>query len=74
MSDSDFVTLKGGIAVPLGAVLFSLDLEARGFDLVSDGDGILIGPKDRITDEDREGVRRWRHHLHYILTYCEAVQ
>jgi hypothetical protein len=72
MSASDFVTLDNGCIVPIAALRLALDLESRGCQLLlDDGDGILIGPRDRVTDADRDGIRRWRNHLRAILVYCE---
>jgi hypothetical protein len=67
-----FVTLKGGLIVSVEAVRFALDLERRGLDLVPDQDGygLLAGPRERITEQDRMAIRQWRHHLHAILAYA----
>jgi hypothetical protein len=75
MSASDFVTLNSGYVVPVEAMRLALDLEARGCQLVlEDGGGILVGPRDLVTDDDRAGIRRWRRHFIEILTYSERVQ
>ena len=58
----------------LAAVRFALDWEARGGELLTDGHGILLGPKALITDDDRQAVRRWRQHLRAIASYSESVQ
>ena len=66
----------GRLTVPEAAVRLALDLEARGLRLELDGDGLLVGPIDRLTDEDRNGIRRWREHLKAIVAHCgrETVQ
>lgn len=74
MNASNFVLFENGLTVPVAAVQFALDLEARGCQLLLDGDGLLIGPRDRVTDEDRAGVRRWRNHLRAILALSETIQ
>ena len=69
---SDFVMLKGGLTVPVAAIQFALDLESRGCELRLDGgDGLLVGPRERVTDADRDGIRRWRYHLRAILACGE---
>jgi hypothetical protein len=70
MSRSDFVTLRGGLTLPLGAVQLALDLEQRGLHLRrEDGDVLFVGPRERLTDDDRAGLRRWKRHLLAILEY-----
>lgn len=71
MSASSFVQLRSGYLVPLDALRLALDLESRGCELLVDGDTILVGPRDRVTDEDRDAIRRWRSHVRAILSYCE---
>ena len=66
---SEFVTLRGGLIVPLPAVQLALNLEARGLHLRPDGDALLIGPRELLTDEDREAVRHWKPHLLALLAY-----
>ena len=70
---SDFVMLKGNVIVPVEAVRIALDLEQRGLQLRLDGDGLSIGPPDRITAEDQASIRRWRFHLCAILACAEDV-
>ena len=71
MSACDFVQLQNGYMVPVAALQLALDLESRGCELLVDGDSILVGPRDRVTDADRDGIRRWRRHLRAILAYVE---
>jgi len=74
VTESDrFVTLKSGLIVSVDAIRFLLDLESRGLDLVPDDDGygLLAGPLERITPEDRLAIRQWRHHIHAILAYAQ---
>jgi hypothetical protein len=67
---SDFVILPG-LTVPLDALRLALDLENRGLHFTLDGDGILVGPRDRLTDDDRDAIRRWRTHLRALVGYVE---
>ena len=69
------VILRGGLAVPVAALLLALDLEARGFRLTVDGDHHAhIAPADQLTDADRRAMDRWRHHLGAIVEYhCDTA-
>jgi hypothetical protein len=70
MSASNFVTFRGGLTLPVDAVRLALDLEHRGISLtVEDGDVLAVGPRDRLTDEDRTLIRQWKRHLVAIITY-----
>ena len=71
MSASEQFVVLPGLTLPLAAVRLALDLENRGMHLILDGDGILVGPRDRLTDEDRDAIRRWRLHLRAIVAYAE---
>lgn len=68
-SASNFVTLKGGLVLPLAAIKLALDLEARGLHLACDGEDLLVGPSVKLTDDDREQIKRWKLHLKAILAY-----
>lgn len=75
MSASDFVTLRGGLTLPVDAIRLALDLEHRGLTLtIDDGDVLVVGPRERLTDEDRALIRRWKRHLLTIVTYADACQ
>jgi hypothetical protein len=67
--------IKSGLLVSIDAIRFALDAESRGLELVpdSDGYGLLAGPRERITDADRDAIRRYRFHLHAILACCDVV-
>jgi hypothetical protein len=73
VSRSDFVTLRAGLALPLAAVRLALDLEARGLHLGVNGDMLWVGPRDLLTDDDRELIRRWKPHLLAIVAYDAAA-
>jgi len=69
-----FVLLRGGLALPLAAVELALDLERRGVQLRAEDDGVLfVGPRERITDEDRIGIRRWKSHLLNKTNDCRCA-
>lgn len=75
MSRSDLVVLRGGLTLPLPAVRLALGLEARGLHLrIEDGDVLVVGPRDRLTDEDRTLIRRWKLHLLTIVAYDAGTQ
>ena len=64
-----FVQLRGGMVVPIEPVLLALDLEARGFRMVSDDGDIVITPFSKLTQEDCRQLRRWKQHVISILNY-----
>jgi hypothetical protein len=65
-----FVTLKGGLTIPVPALRLALDLEARGIPLATDADHQFVVPKDgRLTAEDLVNIQRWRAHLGAIVDY-----
>ena len=75
MNDSDYLILKGGLALPVGAFRLALDLEARGLHMrCEEGDVLVVGPRERLTDEDRAGLRKWKPHLLAIVTYNADAQ
>jgi hypothetical protein len=67
MNATDLVMLTGGISVPVNAYLLALALEARGVRLSSDGEDILVGPRDLLTDADRRAIRELKPHLRQIV-------
>jgi hypothetical protein len=65
-----FVTLRGGLTIPLGALLLAWSLEDRGAVLmVEQGQLVVDGPSGFLTDEDRGNIRRWREHLKALVAY-----
>lgn len=74
MNASDFVTMGSGLTLPLDAVRLALDLESRGCHLELDGDGLMIGPRDLLTEDDRVQIRRWRDHLRALIAYANTRQ
>jgi hypothetical protein len=69
LSASNFVTLVDGPTVPVAALQLLLALEARGCRLRAEGDALLVSPRDRLTDVDRDQIRRWKWHLMALATY-----
>jgi TubC N-terminal docking domain len=66
----EYVTLKGGLTIPVPALRLALDLEARGIPLATDADHRFIVPKDeRLTADDLVNMQRWRAHLGAIVDY-----
>jgi TubC N-terminal docking domain len=66
----EFVTLKGGVTIPVPALRLALDLEARGIPLATDADHQFVIPKDeRLTADDLVNIQRWRAHLGAIVDY-----
>ena len=69
-SSSDFVSLRGGLVVPVAAWYLGLELEHRGFALRVDGDGrLLVAPRDQLTPADCEAIQRWKAHLCALVEY-----
>jgi len=66
----EFVCLRGGLTLPLPALLLALDLESRGFKMsVDEAHQFQIERTPLLTDEDRAGISRWRLHMGAILEY-----
>jgi TubC N-terminal docking domain len=66
----EFVTLKGGLTIPVPALRLALDLEARGIRMATDADHQFVVLKDeRLTADDLVNIQRWRAHLGAIVDY-----
>jgi hypothetical protein len=68
-----FVTMASGLTLPVAAVRLALDLENRGLELRLDGDGLAVGPRARLTDEDRCAIRHYKFHLMAIIAEAETA-
>jgi hypothetical protein len=66
------LTLPGGVRVAVEAVCLGMGLEARGCHVTVVGDGLVVGPRDRLTDADREALRRWRDDLRAVVLSAMA--
>jgi hypothetical protein len=75
MSDSRFVTLRGGLTLPFAAVRFAWNLEDRGVRLSFDSaaDVLSVGPRELLTDDDRALIRRFKPHLIALVGYNADV-
>ena len=66
----EFVTLKGGLTIPVPALRLALNLEARGIPLATGADHQFVVPKDeRLTADDLVNMQRWRAHLGAIVDH-----
>jgi hypothetical protein len=68
-----FVTLKNGMLMPVAAIRFALDLEDRGFQLRVENYNLVVDPRQRLGEDDREQIRRWKRHLIAIVTAADEV-
>lgn len=66
---SEFVILRGGLAVPLAPVRLLLELEARGLRVTRDGLDLLVIPGGQLTPEERAALTRWKSHVLALLDY-----
>jgi hypothetical protein len=71
----EFITLKGGLTLPLEAMQLAWSLEDRGFQLATDVlHRLVITPAAALTEADHQRIRRWRDHLGAIAEYrCEPM-
>ena len=69
MTRSDFVTLRGGLTLPLDALRLAWALEERGLHMGVLDDLLTVGPRELLTDADRDLIRRWKPHLLAIVSY-----
>jgi hypothetical protein len=74
MPGTEYVTLRGGVSLPLPALRLAWQLEARGLQLGIDGDALTVGPKALLTPADDRQIRAWRDDLKAIAIYeCPEV-
>ena len=67
---TEYVTLKGGLVLPLPALQLAWSLENRGFRMSLDPcQQFVIEPTSALTDNDRAGIVRWWLHLSVIVEY-----
>lgn len=64
-----FVTLRGGLTVPVEPLWLTIDLEIRGFTLQPHGDTLIIRPFSQLTEVDIAAIQRWKLHLLALLAY-----
>ncbi len=71
---SEFVTLRGGLQVPVAALRLALELERRGFQLsVDEQEQVLVHPATSLTEPDRVAIQRWQRHLAALISYQAPV-
>jgi hypothetical protein len=68
-TDSEFVWLKGGLAMPPVPFQLVLDLERRGFSMRREGNDLLVVPGRCLTEHDRTQIRQWKTHILALLDY-----
>ena len=69
VSDEGFVTLRGGLTVPVEPFLLLLDLESRGLHLAAEGGTLTVGPQRDLTADDCRRIKEWKTHLLALLAY-----
>lgn len=71
MNDSDLISFRGGLTVPVAAYSYLVDLQQRGVVLhpAEDGASIDVHPKELLTDDDRQKIKAWRWHIRALLLY-----
>jgi hypothetical protein len=69
MNATDLVVLKGAVNVPAAAYFLAIDLESRGVRLAGDGDDLIVGPPDRLTDADRDALRQLKPYVLLLVGY-----
>ncbi len=70
-TDSELITLRGGLTVPLPALQMLWNLEDRGLDVQVDGADIIVRPRGQLTADDRAAIGRLKPHLLQLIAYCE---
>src|ERR1700674_3210043 len=66
----EFVTLKGGVTIPVPALRLALDPEARGIPLATAADHqFVVANHERLTADDLVNIQRWRAHLGALVDY-----
>ena len=69
--------LGDGLIVDRAAVHLAIDLEARGFQLRTEGDRLhlsSVAARDTLTPEDREAIKKLKTHLLVVVSFCEATK
>ena len=71
-AESDFVQLRDGPTVPLAALRFLWELEARGCYVRQDRGLVVITPGRLVTDQDKATLRRYRSSLLALLNHTDG--
>ena len=64
-----YVTLAGGLSVPVEPLLLLLDLEARGLLVSQEGDWLVVCPGNRLSQDDCVAIKRWKADLLALAGY-----
>lgn len=73
LTASESVVLLGGCAVSLAALQLLWRLEAEGLQIEREADKLAIGPREKLTDRDREQIRAHRDELLQLVDYVERA-
>ena len=68
------ITLKGGLTVSLETLRLLWAFEDRGCTVKVEAGALLIGPRSRITDEEREQIREHRDELLAVVNYVATLE
>ena len=71
---SERVMLNQGCVVSRQAFDLLCDLERRELVIEREGDQLTVGPRTKLTDNDRAQIRQHRDELLMLVDYCETVQ
>lgn len=74
MNTSDRFVILPGLIVPIEPHQLLNELEARGLRFRVDGDELVVVPCGRLTDVDRDAIRRWKWHLLALVEFCENAR
>jgi cation transport ATPase len=61
------------LILPVEPILLMLNLESRGISVEVDGDDLLVGPREWLTDDDRAALRRWKRDVRTIADYATTA-
>jgi hypothetical protein len=73
-SNPPLVVLANALSVPIDALTLLWRLESAGLNIKVDGDGLAVGPRERLTNEDRALIRRWRDDLLAAVVHCDRQE
>ena len=74
-SPNSLVSLKGGLAVSRAGLQLLWALEDRGMTVTLNGrGGLLVGPRRKLTDDDREQIAEHKDTLKALVAYVELVE
>ena len=73
---SELVVLRGGVVVPVAAMVLLLDLERRGFDVRVDScdRAVICRSGKLLTCDDKRALSGYSECLKRLIRYCEGLQ